>query len=52
MVGGKTKKAQESFARDTGRLRNRAPKEVKEALGIGSAKTKSKNTARLDLYEE
>ena len=36
--GGKTKQAEESFVRDTGRLWNRTPIEIKEAATKGMAK--------------
>ena len=38
--GGKTKQAEQSFARDAGRLWNQALIEIKEASTIGIAKHK------------
>ena len=36
--GGKTRQSEESFVRDTSKLWNQAPKEIKEAQTIGAAK--------------
>ena len=44
--GGKTKQAERSFVRDTGRLWNQAPTEIKEAGTIGIVKQKYQPTAR------
>ena len=36
--GGKTTQAERSFARDTGKVWNQAPKEIKESKTLGAAK--------------
>ena len=36
--GGKTTQAEQSFARDTGKVWNQAPKEIKESKTLGAAK--------------
>ena len=45
--GGKTILAEKSFTRDTGKLWNAAPKEIKEAETVGIAKEKIKQYCKL-----